>query len=154
MISKFLFVILFIWTKLKDNFLQLAFQRNCIIGKNSKIYHTAKIINIQGNKLLIVIGKNTHIKGEILIYGHGGKVVIGDNCFIGEGTKIWSSCQIEIEDRVLIAHGVNIHDNISHPINAELRHKHFVDISTIGHPKKDLDLKEKKILINNKIKLL
>ena len=41
---------------------------------------------------------------------------------------------ILIGDRVLISHGVNIHDNNSHSISASKRHIHYMQITSTGHP--------------------
>jgi acetyltransferase-like isoleucine patch superfamily enzyme len=111
------------------------------------LHKGAQILNLQKDRGQIKIGHNTHIRGELLIFAHGGEINIGNYCYVGEGAKIWSAKKIKIGSYVLIAHGVNIHDNISHPINAELRRKHTEQIIHQGHPKKDIELKEKEVLI-------
>lgn len=120
------------------------------IGSNSIVYLKAKIYNISKNKNNIVVGNNSHIKGELLVYAHGGKITIGDYCIVGPQTKIWSSCNIEIGNRVLLAHNINIHDNNAHPINAQQRHEHFKAIITTGHPSK-INLGEKPIVIEDDV---
>jgi len=119
------------------------------IDKTSRFHPSATVVNNQFDKSKITIGANTHIRGDLLLFAHGGKISIGNNCYIGEGTRIWSALEVNIGNNVLIAHNVNIHDNISHPIDAELRRHHFRSIITTGHPKKDLDLREKKVIIKN-----
>ena len=42
---------------------------------------------------------------------------------------------MNIGDRVLISHNVNIHDTDSHSLHAEARHEHFVDMMRQGHPR-------------------
>ena len=71
----------------------------------------------------------------MLTFAHGGAIGIGSWCFVGEGTRIWSSGRIRIGDRVLISHNVNIHDTNAHPLDAAARHQQFVAISTVGHPR-------------------
>lgn len=119
------------------------------IDKTSRFHPSATVVNNQLDKSKIRIGANTHIRGELLLFAHGGSISIGHNCYIGENTRIWSASEIIIGNNVLIAHNVNIHDNISHPIDAELRRKHYQNIITTGHPSKDIDLKEKKVIIKN-----
>ena len=82
-----------------------------------------------------MIGNNSIVDGQLLVFPHGGQITIGSWCYIGEGSRLWSSCSIEIHDRVMISHGVNIFDSLTHPLSAELRHKHFRQIATSGHPK-------------------
>ncbi|TXL64359.1 acyltransferase, partial [Pantoea vagans] len=67
-------------------------------------------------------------------YGHGGQVTIGDWCYVGIRSEIWSMESITIGNRVLIAHDVNIHDGTAHSANATERHQHFRDIIQKGHP--------------------
>lgn len=83
---------------------------------------------------MIQIGRQSHICGQLLVFGHGGKISIGDNCFIGEGSRIWSADSITVGDRVLISHGVNIHDCNSHSLSAAARYVHFNQIFSSGHP--------------------
>lgn len=112
---------------------------------------TSKVYNIQKKPDNIQIGNNTVIKGELLIYGHGGRIKIGEFCFIGEHSYIWSAKNIEIGNRVLISHNVNIHDSNDHPINPVLRHEHYKHILSIGHPKFNIGLNEKDIIIKDDV---
>ena len=62
---------------------------------------------------------------ELVLFGHGGCIVVGDDCFIGSGTRIWSGKKISIGNSVLISHNVNIHDNNSHPTNSTDRQRDY-----------------------------
>jgi len=95
------------------------------IDRSSVIADDSVITNGTGDRTRIQIGKNSLINGWLLIYNHGGKIKIGDDCFIGPDTKIWSACSVEIGNKVLISHNVNIHDNNSHPLNSKERHDDF-----------------------------
>lgn len=124
------------------------FRNKAIIHPTAVIHAEAKILNPQLDKEKIRIGAYSNIRGELFIYGHGGEISIGDYCYIGEGTRIWSSGRITIGDKVLIAHNVNVHDSNSHPTNSIERHKHFLEITQSNHPKQ-LSLNEKAVLIEN-----
>jgi acetyltransferase-like isoleucine patch superfamily enzyme len=115
---------------------------NCTGHETARLYSTARIYNIRGSRSAIEIGKNTHVRGELLTFAHGGAIRIGEYCYIGEGTRIWSSQQVTIGDRVLISHNVNIFDSDTHPIDDPVaRHEQFKAIITTGHPA-DLCLNE------------
>jgi acetyltransferase-like isoleucine patch superfamily enzyme len=121
----------------------------CKILNGAKLFPSARIFNILGKPENIVIGENSFIRGELLTFAHGGKISIGNYCYVGEGTRIWSAGSIEIGDRVLISHNVNIFDNDTHPIDdANARHKQFKEIIKTGHPK-EIDLKERPVTICN-----
>jgi acetyltransferase-like isoleucine patch superfamily enzyme len=94
----------------------------------------AMIYNIRGQRSAIKVGAHSTIAGELLTFRHGGQIDIGQWCYVGEGTRIWSAEHIQIGNRVLIAHNVNIHDTNSHPLNAHERHHHFSEIVRHGHP--------------------
>src|SRR4051812_21299357 len=104
------FIVFYIDQYRKDLSLSLSKQQ-------AQIDPTCKITNIiidnnLKDKTKISIAANSMIvKAHLLTYAHGGEISIGEYCFIGEGAKIWSAKKIKIGNRVLISHGVNIHDN-------------------------------------------
>lgn len=114
------------------------------------LYKSARIINNLSDSSAINIGAYTHIRGELLTFGHGGKIDIGEYCYVGEGSHIWSARQIFIGDRVLISHNVNIFDNSTHPVSAKKRHEQFRQIIISGQPKA-IDLGEKPVMIANDV---
>jgi len=114
------------------------------------LYPSAKIINIPGNPELISIASNSHVLGELLVFAHGGKIVVGQDCYIGADSKIWSAGLITIGNRVLISHNVNIFDSHTHPIRASKRHEQFMNITSIGHPTL-IDLNESQVLIGDDV---
>lgn len=118
------------------------------IGKDSIIYPSANIINCSKQNQNIIIGNNCHLKGELQTLGHGGRIEIGDDCYVGSNTYIWSGKSIEIGNRVLIGHNCNIFDNDIHPLNPEQRHKQFMDIITVGQPE-TVDLRDENIIIED-----
>lgn len=125
--------------------------RECIANETAVFFKTTKVINSIGDARRIRIGCFSYIRGELLIFGHGGDIQIGDYCYVGEGTRIWSADSIYIGNRVLISHNVNIFDNDTHPIDDPVaRHKQFVDIITVGQPT-SIDLKEKPIYIHDDV---
>jgi len=129
--------------------LPASIARHCLYQPSTVFYDSAAIFNNLPHAEKIVIGANTHIRGEILTFAHGGQITIGDYCYIGEGTRIWSAKNISIGNRVLISHNASIFDNDTHPIdNPAARHQQFKDIITTGHPTR-LDLREKPVVIED-----
>ena len=122
----------------------------CIFSPSSKFGQLARIQNYQNDKSRIVIGDETALWGHLMIYKHGGEIRIGDHCFIGENTRIWSAKKIVIGDRVLISHNVNIHDQISHPLNSKERHEDYKRILKYGL-QDNVNLREKAITIEDDV---
>jgi len=89
---------------------------NTTIGEKSSFFPNSAVINSQ-QKDKIIIGNNTHIRGQLLVFKYGGTIKIGDDCFIGDGSRIWSGDNIIIGNNVLISHNVNIVDTNAHEID-------------------------------------
>ena len=117
---------------------------NAIYSKGSidstvKFSMSSNIQNLSKNLDSISIGKHTSIEGLIMVYPYGGKITIGDYCSLSPMSRIISTKEIIIGNRVLIAHNVNIIDNNSHPIDAALRHQDFKESFTVGMQPHDLN---------------
>jgi acetyltransferase-like isoleucine patch superfamily enzyme len=91
------------------------------------------IVRDNGRPAAIRVGEQTVICGELLVYPDGGTLTVGRHCFIGPGSRIWSGAEIQIGDRVLISHNVNIHDANAHSLSAAERHRHIVEILIRGN---------------------
>jgi acetyltransferase-like isoleucine patch superfamily enzyme len=98
----------------------------------------------------ISVGAGTHIRGQLLTFGHGGHITMGTFCYIGDNSKLWSATRLTVGDRVLIGHNTSIYDSDTHPLNARDRHRQYVEIITRGHPR-ELDLREEPITIGDDV---
>lgn len=118
----------------------------CRLREGARLGKGARIRNIRGDTNKIVVGRRTLVLGELLTFAHGGEISIGEWCYVGEGSRIWSAASILIGDRVLISHSANIFDSLTHPIRAAARHEQFKQILTRGHPR-EISLDEKPVRI-------
>lgn len=118
-------------------------------GEDTRFTTESTIINLADNRDKIKIGKNCHIAGLMLVYSYGGSITMGDHCSLSSFSRIVSTKKIVIGNRVLIAHNVNIIDNISHPIDAKLRHEDYVSSFITGM--QEYDLKSKEIVIEDDV---
>lgn len=93
-------------------------QINSVLTNNGAFFYAeTKIANPQ-DPSKIIINSGSHIRGQLLLFGYAGKINIGQNCYIGEGTRIWSANEVTIGNNVLISHNVNIMDTNSHELDA------------------------------------
>jgi len=122
----------------------------CQSANTTRFFLSARIRNARGSNRFIKIGAHTLVKGELLTFRHGGEILIGDYCYIGEGTRIWSSKCITIGDRTLISHNVNIFDNLTHPISPRERHEQFMSIA-LGQFPSVSNLGESPVYIENDV---
>jgi len=78
---------------------------------------SARIINYQQVSKKIIIGSQTQILGELLVYWKSGSIQIGRRSYVSTGSRIWSQSSVTIGNHVLISHNVDIHDTDSHPLD-------------------------------------
>jgi acetyltransferase-like isoleucine patch superfamily enzyme len=122
----------------------------CLLEPGARLAPSARIRNARGSTPAIKVGGHSFVAGELLTFAHGGRIEIGQWCFIGEGARIWSADRVSIGDRVLISHNVNIFDSLTHPLDARLRHEHFRAIMLHGHPHA-IDLGERPVEIGDDV---
>lgn len=134
--------------RLLRKILQFLYAKKYKCDSTAVLYDSARIVNPLPDSSAIEIGAHSHIRGELLTFGHGGRIILGKYCYVGEHSHIWSASEITIGNRVLISHNVNIFDNLTHPIDAEARHQQFKRIITEGHPKQ-LDLSEEPVRVED-----
>ena len=134
----------------------LIYETNYIIsleklykGTNCFLYSTTRIYNYQNQRKHINIGDNSHIRGELLIFPYGGNIKIGEDCYVGENSRIWSGEDIEIGNNVLISHNVNIIDTNTHEIDHFERAEGYKNLIKNGHPKKKGNIKTYPIIIED-----
>jgi acetyltransferase-like isoleucine patch superfamily enzyme len=121
--------------RLRRSLRRLMFSHVARLHPGAQVLEHGRIVNIAGDADGIEVGAHTVVAGELLTFAHAGRIRIGEWCFVGEGTRIWSAADVAIGDRVLISHGVNIHDSDAHPKDADARHRQFRAIATTGHPR-------------------
>ncbi|MCC6253165.1 MAG: acyltransferase [Bacteroidia bacterium] len=98
----------------------------------------------------IIIGNNSHIRGTLLIFGYGGKISIGNDCYIGDGSRVWSGQEVIIGNDVLIAHHVGIVDTQAHEINANERAQRYKELVAEGSWKDKGSIETSPIIIKDK----
>ncbi len=104
------------------------YKKICTLQQEVVLGNDAVIINPQQDSSKITIGNYSVVYGELMVDKNGGSIQIGEHCFIGKDSRIWSLSRISIGNRVLISHNVNIHDNDSHSLVANERHLEFLSI--------------------------
>ncbi len=120
-----------------------------VIGSDYTFYPETIISNMQNNPDNIAIGVNTHIRGTLLIYKYGGKITIGNNSYVGDGSRIWSGEKITIGNDVLIAHNVNVIDTQAHELDASERSQRYLELIKKGPWANKGSIETKAITIHN-----
>jgi acetyltransferase-like isoleucine patch superfamily enzyme len=149
MIGKINKVLRWFWSKAYVLVLRAKYSAGTLkISKGCVLMPTSRIRPFSRRPEAICVGNNTIIRGELMTFGHGGEISIGDYCIVGQNSYIWSASKISIGNRVLISHHVNIFDNLTHPLSAADRHEQFKSIITSEHPRR-LFLDERDVTIGD-----
>lgn len=138
-------------SRLSEKLDLLRKKEGCLLGEGACLHLESRIENNQARQGAIVVAAHTHVLGQLVVLGHGGNIRIGESCFIGEHSRIWSADSIMIGDRVLISHNVNIHDHNSHSASARNRHIHFNEIFASGHPRSLEDVASAPVVIEDDV---
>jgi len=124
------------------------------LAPSVEIAPTGTIENCSGIRERVSIGEHSVICGRLMVYGHGGRIQIGDWSYVSVRSEIWSMESITIGDRVLISHDVNINDGSGHSLKPDERHEHHKKIIESGHPHDPGDLpgvKSDRIIIEDDV---
>lgn len=116
----------------------------------ARFYGEASVVNHR-DRSKITIGANTHIRGSLFVFLSGGSIEIGNDCYIGERSKIWSHEKVVIGNNVLISHNVNIHDTNGHPIDYRERREDYKRITTIGFNPTKINISTEPVIIGNDV---
>jgi acetyltransferase-like isoleucine patch superfamily enzyme len=108
------------------------FKKLVTMDTTSVFYPETIIYNNANDPSKIVIGKESHIQGELNVFKYGGQITIGDNAYIGKDSRIWSGESITIGNNVLISHFCNIIDTDSHETDAIERAERYKDLVKNG----------------------
>ena len=119
------------------------------MDSGSFLYPEAIIYNDSNDPSKIIIGKDSHIQGELNVFNYGGKIQIGDNTYIGKDSRIWSGDYITIGNNVLISHCCNIIDTDSHEINHIERAERYKDLIKQGPWRTKGSIQSKPIIIKD-----
>ena len=102
-------------------------------NNGTTFYPEAEVRNISGKPNKIILGNNTHIRGELMIYEYAKSLQIGNYCYVGKGSIINVAQEIIIGNNVLISHNVNIYDTNSHEIDHLERSESYKKLLLTGH---------------------
>ena len=111
-----------------------AFATGAELGDGVRLGLHARLLTPDGERR-VTIGDNAVIRGLIRCEGDG-RCEIGSEAYVGDDVIISVRTRVEIGGGALIAHGVQLFDNDTHPIDAAERRAHFRSILKLG-PRRD-----------------
>src|SRR6202043_2629895 len=69
-------------------------KNSCNCGVGVQLYPASRIENPQLEPNAILIGSYSCILGRLLVFKRGGRIRIGESCYVGEDSRIWSADSI------------------------------------------------------------
>lgn len=97
--------------------------KKAVIGKEVRLGGNARLVN-RNDANAMKVGNKVVCRGIIRVESQG-KLTIQDEVYVGDDVIISAANSVEIGRGTLLAHGVQIFDNTSHPIDWQQRKKHF-----------------------------
>jgi len=107
-----------------------TFDHGATLGSRLRLGCGARLVNPNG-PAAARIGDGCVVRG-ILRLEATGRLAIGDDVYIGDGCIVSAMDDIEIGSGTLLAHGAQVFDNDTHPVDAEQRVADFR--AKLGHP--------------------
>ena len=124
-----------------------AFDRGAELSEGVRLGLAARLLT-PGGERRVRIGHDCAIRGIIRCEGDG-RVDIGALVYMGDGAIISARAKVEIGDATLLAHGVQVFDNDTHPIDAAEREAHFRAILKLG-PARDFAIAARRVSIGRR----
>jgi len=107
----------------------MRFDAAAKLGDGCRLGPRAWCVNGSGDPARIVLGPRVVCRGLLRVENFGaGRIEIGADSYIGDDCLLSASCGISIGDGVLMAHGVQLFDNDSHPLDAAARAADFAAV--------------------------
>ena len=101
------------------------FSRLAILGEGCRLGPAAWCVNT-GPREAIRLGEQVVCRGMLRREAFGdGQIEVQDHVYIGDDVLVSCAARVEIGRFTLLAHGVQIFDNDSHPLEAEQREAHY-----------------------------
>ena len=93
------------------------------LGDGVRLALAARLVNLDASDR-VEIGTHTVIRG-ILRNESGGRIRIASSVYVGDGVIVSAAEEVVVGAATLLAHGVQVFDNDSHPVDAQERARHF-----------------------------
>jgi acetyltransferase-like isoleucine patch superfamily enzyme len=103
-----------------------AFETHAVCGERLRLGLNARLSG-RPPPGAVRVGDDCAIRG-IIRCEEGAEVAIGNLVYVGDGVLISAQTRVAIGDATLVAHGVQIFDGNSHPLDADERAAHFRSI--------------------------
>ena len=107
-----------------------AFDRGAELGEGVRLGLGARMLT-PGGERRARIGANAVVRGVIRCEGEG-RCEIGAEAYVGDGAIVSAWTSVAVGEGTLLAHGVQVFDNDTHPIDAAERRAHFRSILKLG----------------------
>lgn len=119
----------------------------------AKLYPGCTISNPTKNPLRVTIGANSHIRGQLLLFRRSGIISIGEWCYVGDGSRIWSRSHVEIGNHVSISHLVDIFDTNCHPLAVDEHRRDLEAILGQNTDVPELTVEDAKVILEDDVRV-
>lgn len=101
------------------------FTRHAVLGSGCRLGPAAWCVN-PGPREAIALGTQVVCRGGLRRESFGGgQIVLHDFVYIGDDVLISAAARVEVGRFAMLAHGAQLFDNDSHPVDADQREAHY-----------------------------
>lgn len=109
------------------------FDHSASIGRGCLLGPSAWCVNSSSDKSRIVLGASVVCRGLLRVEKFGsGQIAIAAEAYIGDDCLLSAAVSISIGESAMLAHGVQIFDNDSHPLDPAARLADYASVQTHG----------------------
>lgn len=120
-------------TMYEERLVWRVFDENVSYGSGLLLGMRAWCVNY-GDRSDITLGSNVVCRGLLRRESWGGgSIKVGDDVYLGDDSLVSCATGVSIGSGTLVAHGVQIFDNDSHPLGEKHRREHWMAIRQAGH---------------------
>jgi acetyltransferase-like isoleucine patch superfamily enzyme len=98
----------------------LSFARGTVHGAGLRVGPRAYCLNRAGRER-VRLGAGVICRGVLRAEHPRGTITVGDGVYLGDDSIVSAACAVTIGAEAMLAHGVSVFDNDSHPVDALLR---------------------------------
>jgi len=107
------------------------FDRRAEVGEGLRLGLNARLVAPEEDERRVRVGRDCAIRGILRCDGRG-RITLGERVYVGDDVILSAMNHVEIGAGTMLAHGTQVFDNDTHPVDADEREAHFKAILRIG----------------------
>ena len=126
-------------------------RRMATLHPTVRVHPTCSVHDPRNDPRNISVGANSHLRGQFILFWRSGEIRMGEWCYLGENSRLYSRSSIQIGNYVEIGHLVDIFDTNCHPLDWRERRRDFTCILGQGHDDPTVTVQDAPVVIEDDV---